>query len=53
MTNVLGTLQNFYIQNTLPEVLTSKTENSAPKIFDGQKVKFYCFCNSPYSSDET
>ena len=53
MTNVLGTLQNFYIQNTLPEVLTSKTENSAPKIFDGQKVKLYCFCNSPYSSDKT
>ena len=53
MANVLGTLQNFYIQNILPEVLTRKIENSAPKIFDGQKDKLYCFCNSPYSSDET
>ena len=53
MANVLGTLQNFYIQNILPEVLTRKIENSAPKIFDGQKDKFYCFCNSPYSSYET
>ena len=39
MANVLGTLQNFYIQNILPEVLTRKIENSAPKIFDGQKDK--------------
>ena len=52
MTNVLGTLQNFYIQNILPEVLTRKIENSAPKILDGQKDKLYCFCNSLYSSDE-
>ena len=48
MTNVLGTLQNFYIQNILLEVLNRKIENSAPKVFDGQKDKLYCFCNSPY-----
>ena len=53
MTNVLGTLQKFYIQNILPELLTRKIENSAPKIFDGQKDKQYCFCKSPYSSDKT
>ena len=46
-------LQNFYIQNILTEVLTRKIENSAPKIFDEQKDKLYCFCNSPYSSHET
>ena len=53
MTNVLGTLQNIYIQNILPEVITRKMENTAPKIFDGEKDKLYCFCNSPHSSDET
>ena len=53
MANLLETLQNFYIHNILPEGLTRKIENSAPKIFDGQKDKLYCFCNSPYSSDET
>ena len=53
MTNVLETLQNIYIQNILPEVLTRKIENLALKIFDGQKDKWYCFSNSPYSSDET
>ena len=53
LTNVLGTLQNFYIHNILQEVLTTKIENSAPKIFDVQKDKLYCFCNSPYSSDKT
>ena len=53
MTNVSGVLQNFYIQNILPEVLTRNIENSTPKIFDGQRDKLYCFCNSPYSSDET
>ena len=34
MKNVLKTLQNFYIQNILPEFLSRKIENSAPKIFD-------------------
>ena len=53
MTNVSGTLQNIYIQNILPEVITRKMKNTAPKIFNGQKDKLYCFCNSPYSSDET
>ena len=53
MTNVLGTFQSFYIQKILSESLTRKTENSVSKIFDGQKDKLYCFCNSPYSSDET
>ena len=53
MINIVGTLQNFYIQNILPEVLTRKIENSTPKIFVGQKDKLYCFCDSPYSSDET
>ena len=53
MTNVLGTLQNFHIHNILPEVLTRKIENSAPKIFDGQKDKLYYFCDSPYSLHET
>ena len=28
MTNVIETLQNFYIQDILPEVLTRKIENS-------------------------
>ena len=53
MTNVSGILQNFYIQNILQEVLTRKTENSARKIFHGWKDKLHCFCNSPYSSDES
>ena len=53
MTNILGTLQNVYIQNILPEVLTRKSENSAPKIFDGQKDKLHCFFDNLYSSDET
>ena len=53
MTNILGTLQNVYIQNILPEVLTRKNENSALKIFDGQKDKLHCFFDSLYSSDET
>ena len=53
MKSVLGTLQNFYMQNILPEVLTRKTKNSAPKIFDGLKDELYCFWNGPYSSDET
>ena len=53
MLNVVGTLQNFYILNILSEVLTRKTESTAPKIFDGQEDKLHCFCNSPYSSDET
>ena len=43
MKSVLGTLQNFYMQNILPEVLTRKTKNSAPKIFDGLKDELYCF----------
>ena len=53
MTNVLGILQNCYIQNIFLEVLTRKTENSARKIFQGWKDKLHCFCNSPYSSDES
>ena len=53
MTNVLEMLQSLYIQNFLPEFLTRKIENSAPKIFDAQKDKLYCFCNSPYLSDKT
>ena len=52
MENILGVLENFYIQDLVPEMFTQKIENLAPKIFDGQKYKLYCFCNSPYSSDE-
>ena len=53
MKNVLEALQTFYIQNILSEFLTRKIENLAPKVFDAQKDKLYCFCNSPYLSDKT
>ena len=43
MTNVLRKLQNFYIKNILPEVLTCKIDNSAPKIFDGPKRQIVLF----------
>lgn len=40
MANVLRTLQNYYVQNIMPEGLTRKIEtNSALKISYGQKDK--------------
>ena len=40
MANVLRTLQNYYVQNIMPEGLTRKIEtSSALKISDGQKEK--------------
>ena len=53
MKNVLEALQTFYIQNILPEFLTREIENLALKVFDAQKDKLYCFCNSLYLSDKT
>ena len=53
MKNVLEALQTFYIQNILPEFLTRKIENLALKVFDAQKDKLYCFCNSLHFSDKT
>ena len=51
MTNVLGTLQNFYIHNILPEVLTKKIENSASKYLMDRKTncnvsRYSIFCDS-------
>ena len=43
LTNVLSALQNLYIQNNLPNVLTRKIENLAAQIFNRQKRKLYYF----------
>ena len=51
LTKVLRRLQNLYIQNILPKILTRKIENLAAQIFNRQTHKLYCFCNSSYSSE--
>ena len=44
-------MENFYIKNNLPELLTRKLENFEKKKIDGEKEKHYCYCI--YNEDET
>ena len=49
--NKLQVVENFYIKNNLPELLTRKLENFEKKKIDGEKEKHYCYCI--YNEDET
>ena len=44
-------MENFYIKNNLPELLTRKLENFEKKKIDDEKEKHYCYCI--YNDDET
>ena len=44
--NKLLVVENFYMKNILPELLTRKLENFEKKKFDGKKEKHYCYCKS-------
>ena len=51
--NKLLVVENFYMKNMLSELLMRKLEYFENKIFDGEKEKYYCYCESIYNEDET
>ena len=41
------------MKNILSELLMRKLEYFEKKKFDGEKEKYYCYCESIYNEDET